>query len=328
MKYDNESLAAMCSKFDLLGYMQDKYKFIFQGGHYYCKCPFHLEATPSCMVENNRYYCFGCGAQGGPIDAVRNIENLSFNDAVDKIAQMTGSEVKRLKSCEMLKFFKEVKRIKEKPVKEVTHTILDDDFYTKFSDEIPSEWLEEGMSARVIKKYEIRVDSSSNRIVYPVYDTENRLIGVKGRTRFSNHKDLGIAKYMNYTKVGVVDYFMGWKQNYSTIQKNKACIIFEGIKSVMKLDDFSSQIGLAAETSCLNDEQVHLLIKSGIKDITIAFDSDVKKDKIIKCTEKLRRFANVYVIQDRHHLLKEKESPVDEGKEVWEILYKERERIC
>lgn len=28
------------------------------------RCPFHAEQTPSCVVDAERYYCFGCGATG------------------------------------------------------------------------------------------------------------------------------------------------------------------------------------------------------------------------------------------------------------------------
>ena len=114
------------------------------------------------------------------------------------------------------------------------------------------------------------------------------------------------------------------------LEKNEV-IIFEGIKSGMKLSSFSnSNNWFASETSWLSDEQVILLIKLGIKDIVIAYDNDVTMKKIREVTVKLRRFANVFAVFDSKGILGKKEeklSPVDKGKEIWEILYKERIRL-
>ena len=77
-----------------------------------------------------------------------------------------------------------------------------------------------------------------------------------------------------------------------------------------------------------------LLIQLGVKEVVIAYDNDVDIKKIRECTEKLRKFTNVYVVTDRRFVkdrllgsVEDKMSPCDKGKEVWEILYKERRRL-
>ena len=52
-------------------------------------CPFHQEKTPSFIVTpaRQRYHCFGCGADGSIINFVMNYENLSFPEALRKLAQ-------------------------------------------------------------------------------------------------------------------------------------------------------------------------------------------------------------------------------------------------
>ncbi len=59
-------------------------------------CPFHKEKTPSFTVDGEKglYYCFGCQEGGDVFDFLMKIENLSFNEAVRKLAEMTGVEYK------------------------------------------------------------------------------------------------------------------------------------------------------------------------------------------------------------------------------------------
>jgi DNA primase len=55
-------------------------------------CPFHPERTPSFSLnaELGFYYCFGCGAKGDVITFVREMEQLDFVEAVEKLAARTG----------------------------------------------------------------------------------------------------------------------------------------------------------------------------------------------------------------------------------------------
>lgn len=167
----------------------------------------------------------------------------------------------------------------------------------------------------------------SNRIVYPVYSNDDQLISIKGRTRFKNFKDLKIAKYMNYFAIGKLDYFQGMQQARSAIKESGEIIIFEGIKSVMKVDQWKFHNAVSAETSKLNEYQIELLIKMQIRDVVIAFDQDVKIDKIRKCTELLKRFTNVWVVYDKWSLLKEKDSPCDQGEKIFRTLYERKIRL-
>lgn len=59
-------------------------------------CPFHKEKTPSFTVdpEKNLFYCFGCSTGGDIFDFLMKIENLPFNEALEKLATMAGVEYK------------------------------------------------------------------------------------------------------------------------------------------------------------------------------------------------------------------------------------------
>jgi len=52
-------------------------------------CPFHNEKTPSFTIfENNRYFCFGCGAKGSAIDFIMKTRNLNFVEAVKELCAL------------------------------------------------------------------------------------------------------------------------------------------------------------------------------------------------------------------------------------------------
>jgi DNA primase len=60
-------------------------------------CPFHKEKSPSFNVVEDKgfYHCFGCGAHGTAIDFVMQLEGLSFGDALDRLAGLTGLQAPR-----------------------------------------------------------------------------------------------------------------------------------------------------------------------------------------------------------------------------------------
>jgi DNA primase len=66
------------------------------GGELKGLCPFHEEKSPSFHLTPARglYHCFGCGVGGDTIDFVMRIEHLSFAEAVERLAQRAGVELR------------------------------------------------------------------------------------------------------------------------------------------------------------------------------------------------------------------------------------------
>ena len=336
--YDNDALQELCSQVDLLEYASRSMEFKkVNNDSWSAHCTRHIDKTASLFITPTKqlFYCHSCHVGGNIINWMMEFEGLNFNDSVDKVANMVGKDIKKLKTCEALVYYKKIFRCLDcNDNKKITieREILPLDSINQFSDGIPLEWIDEGISDNAIRKYEIRIDEKSNRIVYPVYDNNLNLSGFKGRTRFKNYKEMRLQKYMNYTKIGTTDFFMGMKQNRESIIRNGKVIIFEGLKSVMKADDYGYDYCLAAETSCLNEEQVKILIQLGVKDVFIGFDSDVEFSdiKANKNIKKLKRFCNVRVIRDKQRLLGKKEdkmAPVDKGREIFKTLLEQAVRL-
>ena len=67
------------------------------GREYKACCPFHNEKTPSFFVNDEKgfYHCFGCGAHGDIISFEMEQGNLTFPEAVERLAAEAGLEVPR-----------------------------------------------------------------------------------------------------------------------------------------------------------------------------------------------------------------------------------------
>lgn len=66
------------------------------GGSLTGLCPFHDEKTPSFHVTPARgyYHCFGCGEGGDVFDFVQKINNVSFTEAVEYLADRCGVQLR------------------------------------------------------------------------------------------------------------------------------------------------------------------------------------------------------------------------------------------
>ncbi|MSS45689.1 DNA primase [Cutibacterium sp. WCA-380-WT-3A] len=66
------------------------------GGSLKGLCPFHDEKTPSFQVTPSRglFYCFGCGEGGDTISFLQKIDNLTFVEAVQRLADKVGVQLR------------------------------------------------------------------------------------------------------------------------------------------------------------------------------------------------------------------------------------------
>lgn len=338
MKYNAEQIQELAEKVDLVEYIGQTEELHKRSNCYVINCPFHKgDNDPSLSIRpsTNRWRCFGCGAGGNIFDWISAYEGKTFSEAFEQVCEMLGEEPEEYIESETVAYLKQQKKIQQKAKKEseqCQRTILDftSEYLNKFSDELPQEWLDEDMTEEALRHYNIRIDPKQNRIVYPVFDGDGNFIGVKGRTRLKEYKTLKLAKYINYQKIGTIDYFAGWVEAAAEIKNRKSVIIFEGIKSCIKAYSWGFPNTAASETSAISDGQLKFLIKAGIPEVIFGWDNEERFQDIVTDTNIciLKKFTKVSVIYDRHRLLPElKMAPVDNGKEVFEQLLRERIRI-
>ena len=59
-----------------------------------CRCPFHEDRHPSMKLNEDYFFCFGCGAKGDVIDFVAKLFDLSSYEAAQKLAADFGFDPK------------------------------------------------------------------------------------------------------------------------------------------------------------------------------------------------------------------------------------------
>lgn len=317
---------------DILEYIEQSIELKKKGKNYFGSCPKHLDVTPSFSVtpDKNSFYCFSCGCGGGIIQFLVEYENMSYDDAIVKASRLASVDLSTMCQSQTVRINKRLRKLKQKD-EFIEHQMLDKNEFEQYRTGMVKEWLDEGIRQEEIDLFEIKLDDRSNRIIYPVYDVNSNLINIKGRTRFLEYKKMGLCKYINYFKVGTIDYFQGLNITLPYVKQSGEIKIFESIKSVMKLFGNEIKDSASAEKHTLTDEQIRLLIKLRAN-IVFCYDSDVtyKEKEVKRNIDILKKFTNVYVIEDNDMLLggaESKNSPIDKGFEIWERLYAKKRKI-
>jgi len=171
-------------------------------------------------------------------------------------------------------------------------------------------------------------------LVTGIYNKNDRCVHEKSVDKIMillEYKKMKLKKYVNFYKVGIVDYFQGLNISIKDVVLCGEIIIFESIKSTMKLRTNGKNNSASAEKHTLTNEQITLLIKLKVN-VVLAYDTDVSyfENEVKVNIDNLKRFTNVYVIEDHEELLGGKEaknSPIDLGFEIWEHLYENKRKI-
>lgn len=197
-------------------------------------------------------------------------------------------------------------------------------------------WIQEGIGPSSLTKYGIKFDLIDGAIVIPYFNLHKNLVGVRGRFLSENAK----AKYMpmkhegSYLSHPTSQVLYGLDINKDAIQNTGIVILYEGEKSVLKMDTIYGGDNIAVAVSGKNISKTHIqmLIELGVKEVVIAFDREYnsinemnkKIEEYIRITKQMKHFFNISVIIDKDFLLPYKESPIDKGKDVFEKLLSTR----
>jgi DNA primase (bacterial type) len=321
------SLSELIESVDILEYISQYVELEEKGGEYWGLSPLKEENTPSFSVnkELSSFYDFSSGKGGNLLSFIRYYHNCSKQKAEEILRAYVGegwvaTQRQKMEATKVAKRF----QVRKKPQKESKANILQDDYMERFegrADKLAI-WEAEGISADSLDKFQVRYDTFSDRLVYPIRNVDGKIINVSGRTVDEAWKEKNLRKYTYFKPLGILDTLYGLAENRAEIEKRHEVVIFEGAKSVMLADTWGVQNAVALLTSHLNQYQLRILAQLGCRAV-FALDKGVsiREDENIR---RLKRYVRIEYLWDKADLLEDKMSPVDSGIEVWKDLYKSR----
>ena len=274
------------------------------GSNYKGCCPFHKEKTPSFVVSEKKqiFTCFGCGKSGDVITFIREYYNLSFPDAVRRLAAQYGIEIddayegnakRREEYYEINRsaakfFFSELTTkpnpgynyLKTRGLTPQTITKFGlgyaDDAWESLSQHLqkagcPEDRVLELGLCRKSSKNNHLYDKFRSRVIYPIFNTMGKIVGFGGRTIINDD-----AKYINSDESFIFEKkrnLYGINFTKDEIQKNGYAIIVEGYMDVIGLYQGGVRNVCAALGTALTPEQAALL-KRYTKKAVLCLDSD------------------------------------------------------
>ena len=204
----------------------------------------------------------------------------------------------------------------------------------------PQEWLDDGISAEAMQKFDISYSIAHNKIIIPHYDAEGRLVGIRGRA-LNEWEVENIGKYtplkieQNWYKHPLSMNLYGLNVTKENIRRRGVCFLMESEKAVMQMESFSfPNCSAAVCGSNFNKYQLNILMKTCCpSEIVLCFDQEELPGeeryfyKLYDICKKYGQYCNFSFIYDREGLLNLKESPTDRGEEVFTKLLEKRVRV-
>lgn len=92
MLYDQFFIDELKNRADLVRIIEPYAPLKKKGANWMACCPFHQEKSPSFSVNPSKgfYKCFGCGKGGTAFNFLMEMEGLSFPEAVERVAEISG----------------------------------------------------------------------------------------------------------------------------------------------------------------------------------------------------------------------------------------------
>ena len=296
---DKTSIENLKQRLDIVEVIGSYIELKKNGANYKCICPFHNDTSPSLVVSPSKqiYHCFACGAGGDSIKFVMEYEKLTYPETIEKLAHLANFSLTYTESSGEKK--------EDKKLMENLNL-----FYMKQLDKTPfaKEYLSKrGISEASVEKFEIGYAPASfatldflsargyalseameygvagigendqryarfiERVTFPIYTPNRRLVGFGGRT-LSNHP----AKYVNSPQTkhfNKSQLLYGYHLAKESIFKRKAIIITEGYLDVIMLHQAGFTHAVATLGTALTSEHLPLIVR-GDPEVIVAYDGD------------------------------------------------------
>lgn len=282
---------------------------------------------------------------------IQHNKKVDLNEAVRYIAMRQGYngriedalEEEGLEDWSILSNYNRIQNIEIGEKKNIVLKEYDDIILSRFNYKIKiAPWLKENISQEVIEKAKIGFYPGGDQITIPHFDADGRFIGVRGRALcqqecelYGKYRPLKVNQVLYNHPLGMNLYGLNWSKD--AIKTIKKAIIFESEKSCLLYASYfgwENNISVACCGSSVSAYQIQLLIEAGAEEIIIAFDrqfqeigdNEFKKLKanLLKLHERYKNFVKINFIFDKNMITGYKASPIDEGKDKFLKLFKER----
>lgn len=314
-----DQVSQIRSKADIVSLISEYLPLKKMGRNFKANCPFHNEKTPSFVVSPERqiWHCFGCSKGGDAFTFLMEYERLEFPEALRILAQRVGIKLERFTgfsgetSSKKEKIYKLNRQVmdfyhyillKHNAGKRALNYILEK---RKIKEKIIETFMlgfspvsAHALSDYLIKKKEYKkedlidaglayyrsggiFDFFAGRIMFPLFDHRNNIIGFSGRVMDSSDQD---SKYINTRETFVYhkgDVFFGLNITKENIKKENQAIIMEGELDVISSFQTGITNAVAVKGTALTENQVSLISRFAQK-VTLCFDEDKAGEAAIK----------------------------------------------
>ena len=309
MFYSDDILDQVCSANDIVDVIGQDVPLKRSGSSYVGLCPFHNEKTPSFSVSRQKqmYYCFGCHRGGNVITYIEEYNNMGFLEAVKYLADRAGIRLPEQEVSEEEKRARneraqllEVNRLAGTYYYYLLRTPAGKnglDYLTKrglseetmkafalgYAPKTPSDGLyrylkSKGISDDLLRrsglmnldeKRAVMYDKFWNRVMFPILDTSNRIIGFGGRV-------MGDAKpkYLNSPETRLFDKSRNlYALNLARKTREDYLVLCEGYMDVISMHQAGFTNTVASLGTALTPGHCALLSRY-TKKVVLSYDSD------------------------------------------------------
>ncbi len=306
MFYPEEIVEEVRMKSDIVDVISGYVKLQKKGSRYFGLCPFHNEKSPSFSVspDNQMYYCFGCGAGGNTITFLMEYENYSFPEALKILADRVGVELPKKEMSKEAKaaadfrfslleinklaanyFYYQLKHpqgklgyeyLKSRQLSEETIRRFGLGFANKASDDLYQYLKAKGYKDQILKDSGLvsieergAHDKFWNRVMFPIMDMNNRVIGFGGRVMGD-----GKPKYLNSPETKLFDKSRNlYGLNYARTSRETYMLICEGYMDVIAMHQAGFTNAVASLGTAFTMQHASLLGRY-TKQVILTYDSD------------------------------------------------------
>lgn len=290
------------------------------------KCPFHKENEKSFCVDiyTQTYSCLGCGSYGNVITFVMKIKNCSFEEAVSLLASKAGvflpdsehSVIDKLKRQRMVNINNAAARFYHDNLINVKNPGIDyfhkrdltDKIIKKFGlgyagafgSDLYNHLLKLGFSEEeivgaglsFISKTNEHCDKFWDRVIYPIINENNKVIGFGGRIIVKDDKK---PKYLNSEETCLFDKGNNlYGLNIAKYYKDKGIILCEGYMDVISLHQAGFNNAIASLGTALTIHQAEKISKY-TNLVYLSYDSDIAGTKAAIKAIKILNTAGITV---------------------------------